>query len=96
MQQKLVEELMPPVVPLLAQHAERRQGHPHIPGQYCASRQVWIVNELPLAMAEGTLQELQTKTSAQIESDDVSPTMLEMITKTKTQAERDDQGPFIS
>lgn len=95
--QKLLENvIVPGVVPLLAQHAVRRQDHPDIPGRYCASQQVWVANELPLAIAEGTLQELQTKTSAQIESDDVSPTLLEMVTKTKTQVERDDQSPFVS
>jgi hypothetical protein len=94
--QKLAENVAPAVVPLLAQHAVPRQNHPDIPGRYCASLQVWVANEVPLAMSGGSLPELQTKTSAQIESDDVSPTLLEMVTKTKTQVERDDQGIHLA
>ena len=84
------------IVPLLVQGAVARTGNTDIPGAYCPERHVWMLDGEPLVSGDTELPELVTKTSAQLERDDVSPTfLLEMQTKTKAELERDDQvSPF--
>lgn len=85
------------VSPLLTQGAVVRTGDDFIPGHYCSTRHVWIVNDHPIVVAQPDLSELTTKTEGDRERDDASNVaFLELQTKTKAEIERDDQGFELS
>lgn len=84
------------VTPLLVRGAVQRTGDTRIPGNYSASRHVWLLDGEPIVSSTSSLPELATKTGALPERDDISPRfLLEMQTKTRAELERDDQvSPF--
>jgi len=83
--------------PLLTRHAVAREPGQEIPGRYCDTRKMWVVDlatgALPLIEACGSLAELTTKTRVELESDDSTDEMiaLQLLTKTEVQQERDDE-----
>ena len=81
------------VVPLLLGEAVNRTGDDHIPGSYCESRHVWILNGSPIVERGNSVPAQTTKTESNTERDDDAPAaLLEMATKTDAVLERDDDS----
>lgn len=87
--------------PFLTRHAVERIAGEEIPGQYCATRRMWVVDVRgeahPLIDVAGGLAELLTKTKVEVETDDTEDAaMLGLVTKTDVSTERDDDTQWAS
>lgn len=84
------------VRPFLTQHAVDRIAGDEIPGRYCATRRMWVVEIDGQAHAlidiAGGLAELVTKTKVEVETDDTEISTLGLLTKTDVSTERDDDN----
>lgn len=89
------------IVPFLIGRAVRRFDSGSIPGHYCATTHVWVVDgpngPEPLVRSREELLELVTKTKVEREQDDQrESTLSAAITKTAVQSEGDDEQVRIS
>jgi hypothetical protein len=84
------------IKPFLAQFAVPRSGDQQIPGHYDPAKQIWVVQGpsglRPIIESEVALGETWTKTAANTERDDTTPSLAELATKTEVVRERDDPG----